>query len=84
MGHVDGQPHPVPVTPLLAAAVDLVLSFEQCLGRVKPLQGLVMCCVMSQNNQQQQPACLVLQPSLCFSAPSSIIPVTVTGLTSEV
>lgn len=33
MGHVDGQPHPVPVTALLAAAVDLVLSFEQCLGK---------------------------------------------------
>lgn len=32
LGHVDGQPHPVPVTPLLSAAVDLVLSFEQCLG----------------------------------------------------
>lgn len=32
LGHVDGQPHPVPVTPLLAAAVDLVLSFQQCLG----------------------------------------------------
>jgi hypothetical protein len=33
MGHVDGKPHPVPVTALLATAVDLVLSFEQCLGK---------------------------------------------------
>lgn len=34
LGHVDGRPHPVPVTPLLAAAVDLTLSFQQCLGEL--------------------------------------------------
>ncbi|KAF8071370.1 R06F6.8 [Scenedesmus sp. PABB004] len=33
-GHVERHVVPVPVTPLLAAAVELVLSFPQCLGVV--------------------------------------------------
>lgn len=33
-GHVDRQLLPVPVTPLLSAAADLVLSFRQCLDVV--------------------------------------------------
>jgi hypothetical protein len=61
MGHVDGQPHPVPVTPLLAAAVDLVLSFEQCLGRAwlatrTYLSGVPYESCAKQQQQQQQPA----------------------------